>query len=519
VPGARAFALSPTADLYLLPPDASVEIPRVKPLAGFRGVPRIALPPVVAHDADKGAAASPSSFTANPLVTQLLASTSQAMWFQDVKDLSGENTVVVGGNTTTILTRYSFSMYPTPASNALASEYLLEKAAGWGYTTGVRETYTSAQSGCSAQGANVWQNLVITIPGQVDINQHQQVLFVTHHDSLSFSDPESRNYAPGADDAISGGSALIEALRVFRNYGFRNTVKIIFFSGEEQGLCGSTAYTRQTVQHPLGDIWRVVNMDQTAYDGNRNGFMDCYNWSTASSPQSVELGDAFVQANADYGPIIAPAVIFRPTNMMCQTDHCPFWQVGLAAIAITEDLFHNEICPCFDRPNRQTCHDTITQIDPTHPGQLMFDQNYSWPSEKAAIATIAHLAEPLYACPPAPLTLTGTPGDHVAHLSWPAGSGVTNFVIEKASSCAGPFTPLTSATGTSYDDTGLTNLTTYAYRLRTCPTQTSACITVVPNSPDVAYEQGSAVVTADSGDHDAIADNCEVVTVRVNLVT
>ena len=45
---------------------------------------------------------------------------------QYVKDLSGENTVVIGGNTYTIRTRYSFSMYPTPALNAYATEYILD---------------------------------------------------------------------------------------------------------------------------------------------------------------------------------------------------------------------------------------------------------------------------------------------------------------------------------------------------------------------------------------------------------
>src|SRR5207247_2284361 len=193
--------------------------------------------------------------------------------YKDVRDRSGDSTVIIGGSSFTISTRYSRSMFPTPAANAMASEYILDKASGWGYT-GVRETYTSTNSGCTtSQGSEVWQNLIFTLPGQVDYGQHQQVIFVTHYDSLSFSDAESRSYAPGADDAISGGSALFEALRLFRNYGFANTVKIIFFSGEEQNLCGSTAYTHQ---HSSADMWRVVNMDQTAYDGDLNRLMDCY---------------------------------------------------------------------------------------------------------------------------------------------------------------------------------------------------------------------------------------------------
>ena len=514
IPGIEPHHLTATSDLYLVVPDLSFQFPRVRPLAGFRGIPRIALPPLETAPADLEAEPD-TSLAVNPYVTQIVNATSQANWFQDVKDLSGENTVVIGGQTRTILTRWSNAMYPTPTANAYASEYLLEKAAGWGYT-GQRETYTSVQSGCSGQGSTVWQNLVFTIPGQIDTEQHTQVLFVTHHDSLSFNNTENATYAPGADDAISGGSALIEALRLFKDYGFKNTIKIIFFSGEEQGLCGSTAYTRQP-QHTMADIKGVVNMDQTAYDGDKNGVMNCYNWD-AAHPTSQALGDSFVLANQDYGPIINPVKISRATNMMCQTDHCPFWQVGVPAIAICEDLAHNEICPCFDQSQTSTCHDTVTQMDPNHPAQLMFDPNYSWPTEKAAIATVAHLAEPLYPCPPSAPTLTATPASHVVHLSWPATGSVTNYVIERGASCAGPFSTLVSATGTTYDDTGLTDGQTYAYRMRTCPNQMSACVAVVPNGPSVVVQPGSPTIVADSGDHDGLADNCELSTVQFNML-
>jgi len=416
--GAALHELTAASTLYLVPAAQSFELPRVKPFGGFRGVPRAPLPESVPHAKDVDEDGAAHSLVANPLVTQIVNATSQAQWFQDVKDMSGENSVVIGGVSRTITTRWSNVMFPPagPTANAYASEYILEKGANWGYT-GVREPYTSTDSGCTQN--TTWQNLVFTLPGQVDFGGHQQVIFVTHYDSLSYNATENANYAPGADDAISGGSALLEALRLFRNYGFRNTVKIIFFSGEEQGLCGSVAYTRQSALHPAADMWRVVNMDQTAYDGNKNGVMNDYNWDATNSPGSVALGQAFVDANSDYGPIITPANIYRPTNKMCQTDHCPFWNVGVAAIAICEDLGHNEICPCFDQGQTSTCHDTVTQIDPNHPAQLMFDQDFSWKTEKTAIATVAHLAEPLYACPASAPTPTITPGNNILHLSWP----------------------------------------------------------------------------------------------------
>ena len=511
--GAAIYALSPAIDLYLYPAGTRVTHPIVRPRGAFMGVPRIPIGPMAPHAADLAPTPLAPDLV-NPLVTAIVNGTSQANWFQYVKDLSGENTVLVGGVFRTINSRYSDAMFPTPATNAYATEYLLEKGSGWGYS-GTRESYTSVNSGCGGAQTIAWQNVVFTIPGQVDFGQHQQVLFVTHYDSLSFSTAESFAYAPGADDAISGGSALIEAMRLFKDYGFRNTVKFIFFTGEEEGLCGSKAYVNQ---HATADMWRVVNMDQTAYDGNLNRLMDCYNWSLASSPQSVSLGDAFVQANTDYGSIITPANIVRDTTHMCQTDHCPFWDAGVAAIALCEDLHNNDICPCFDQSQTATCHDTVTQVDPNHPPRLMFDQAYSWPTEKAAVALVAALAEPLYPCPAAAPTLTVAPRDHGAGLSWGVASGVTNYVVERATSCAGPFAPLASVGATGYEDSGLTNGATYAYRVRTCPNQVSACVTVVPVGASAGYQTGSAAVISDTGDHDLIADNCELVNVSLNLV-
>jgi hypothetical protein len=511
--GATIRPLSPSIDLYLYPAGTQVTHPFVKPRGAFMGIPRIPVGPMVPHAADLAPAAlSPS--VVNPLVTQIVNGTIQSNWFQYIKDLSGENPTLVGGVMRTINSRYSDAMFPTPASNAYATEYLLEKGAGWGYT-GVRESYTAANSGCTGAQTIPWQNVVFTVPGQVDFGQHQQVIYVTHYDSLSFSVAESMSYAPGADDAMSGGAALLEAMRLFKDYAFRNTLKIIFFSGEEQGLCGSKAYV---TQHPTADMWRVVNMDQTAYDGNLNRLMNCYNWNSISSPQSFALGDAFVQANTDYGSIIPPANIVRDITHMCLTDHCPFWNVGVAAIALTEDLHNNDICPCFDQTQTATCHDTVTQIDPNHSPRLMFDQDYSWPTEKASIALVASLADPLYMCPAAAPTLSAVPRDHGAGLTWTAAAGVTNYVVERAASCAGPFTPLTSAGTTTYADSGLTNGTTYAYRVRTCPNVVSACMTVVPVGASAGFQAGSAAVTADTGDHDLFPDNCELVTMTLNVV-
>jgi Bacterial Ig-like domain (group 3)/Peptidase family M28 len=343
----------------------------------------------------------------------------------------------------------------------------------------MRSTATStSNSGCTTrQGSQTWQNVVFTLLAQVDFAQNQQVIFLVHYDTISESAANDANNAPGADDAISGGSALLEAMRLFKDYAWQYPVKFLFVSGEEVGLCGSTAYTRM---HPTAPMWRVLNMDQTAFDGNKDGLMNLYNWNTTSCPSCVAFGDAFVQANSDYGNIINPTKIVRNTTKMCQTDHCPFWNVGVTAIDLNEDLTDNDICPCFDQFQTSTCRDTVTQTYPVGGTTLMFDQNYSWPTEKAAIASTAL---PLYACPASGATLSATTSAAQVQLTWPDVPPVTNYVVERANGgCGGAFTGIASTTTASYTDNTVTVGSTYGYRVRTCPFQVSNCVSEVVQS-------------------------------------
>ncbi len=491
--GVFRFPINERAILYLLPAELRMELPHSKFHALFHGVPRVALPPVRVHPADAlldFAAPAPSAPIG--LVQQIVDATSQASWFQFVRDLSGDSDVTIPGYCTNcrIRTRASNYMFPlnntgSPLGNPFASEYLEDKAAGWGFTApnAARESYTSANSGCTTrQGSQTWQNLVFTLPAQVDYAQNQQVIFLVHYDTISESAANDANNSEGADDAISGGTALLEAMRLFKDYAWRFPVKFLFVSGEEVGLCGSTAYTRM---HPTAPMWRVLNMDQTAFDGNKNGLMNLYNWSTASCPSCVAFGDAFVQANSDYGTIINPAKIVRNTAKMCQTDHCPFWNVGVTAIDLNEDLTNNDICPCFDQFQSSTCRDTVTQFYPTNSTTLMFDQNFSWPTEKAAIALIAHTAEPLYACPAAGASLSATATAQQVTLTWADVPPVTNYVVERAAGgCGGSFAGIASTATAGTTDSTVASGSTYGYRIRTCPFQVSNCVEqTIPGTP------------------------------------
>lgn len=66
--------------------------------------------------------------------------------------------------------------------------------------------------------------------------------------------------------------------------------------------------------------------------------------------------------------------------------------------------------------------------------------------------------------PPAPQNLTAVPDDRRVSLSWETVIGAASYNIKRSNSDGGPYTTIqTGLTGTGFNDTGLTNGTTYYY--------------------------------------------------------
>lgn len=64
---------------------------------------------------------------------------------------------------------------------------------------------------------------------------------------------------------------------------------------------------------------------------------------------------------------------------------------------------------------------------------------------------------------PAPAGLSATPGDAMVALAWTASSGATGYHLKRATTSGGPYTQVSAPTTASYNDTLLTNGTTYYY--------------------------------------------------------
>lgn len=65
--------------------------------------------------------------------------------------------------------------------------------------------------------------------------------------------------------------------------------------------------------------------------------------------------------------------------------------------------------------------------------------------------------------PEIPTNLVGVAGDGSAVLTWNPSNGATHYNVKRATDSAGPFVVVSGPSVPTYNDTGLTNGTTYYY--------------------------------------------------------
>ncbi len=114
----------------------------------------------------------------------------------------------------------------------------------------------------SQDGYNL-KNVICNKKGSAD----DIILLCGHYDTIlkqNLEDIVSR--APGANDNASGVAALLEIARIVSTLNIKRGIQFAFFSGEEQGLWGSTHYA-QHVKENNTNLHAVVNMDMCGETG------------------------------------------------------------------------------------------------------------------------------------------------------------------------------------------------------------------------------------------------------------
>ena len=306
-------------------------------------------------------------------VDYFLRDTTEERYASWIRRLSGEEPVTIGGQNYTITTRYSYAMF-MGQDNAKASEFILEQVGQWVPAENIAfEPYEYRD----AMSSYTWYNIIVTFPGTV--TPEEQILYTAHYDStVQLYDVDQLQLAPGANDNGTGVAALLEAIPTFAKTRFEKTVKVIFFSGEENIMQGSTAYI---AAHRSDNIIGVINMDMFGNDPND---ARCFEIHVGTDPGSDPLGRAFEESIRAYNINLT----WDYFNYVAYDygDHTPFWRAGIPAMTAMEN-FTEDSTPggCGPRPYPKNWH---------APTDFIIDINipYAFDIARAGTITILRLA-------------------------------------------------------------------------------------------------------------------------------
>lgn len=373
VPDRATAAASPQIIAPSQPPDATATTARRLPSPTARRFQGSATP-TNTEIPNAQLAGSTNACSFNPVTAGLLENTSAEQWLDWVSKLSGAEPVIIEGEETRIETRFSPSLFDGQA-NARAFDWLLEQLQQW-YPPEQIEVQPFTVEFEDQQFT--WKNLVLTLPGERQPDEI--VILAAHLDSTS--DQPTRS-APGADDNGSGSATLIEAARLFRDARFARTIQIVWFTGEEQGLFGSQAFVKRVDPHQIAG---VVNLDMFGYDSDNDR---CFELHVGTLPVSQAIGQCVSTSIQAYE--LGLKFDYLEESAIDRSDHGSFWEEGIGAVELLEDLFdNNQPNGCVGQdpnPHYHTRQDVIANLNP----------ETAFAIAKAGLAAVAGLAQPIEA--------------------------------------------------------------------------------------------------------------------------
>jgi PKD repeat protein len=270
--------------------------------------------------------------------------------------LSGVTPVVIGGSSYTIATRYTNS--GTPISKA--TQYVYEFMQGLGLTVSYHNWSLSGYTG---------RNVIGQITGTTQPNE---IVLITAH----LDDMPSGATAPGADDNASGSVGVMLGAELLKQQQFKRTVRFVFFTGEEQGLLGSVAYSN--LVYGNGDnIVAVYNMDMISYDAAGLPYLRLHTRTTSNPgyPGDLAIANTFVDVVNAYSLSSGLSPIITADGES-RSDHNSFWSNGYSAILGIEDHI-NDMTPYYHLTS-----DTVSTLN------WIYYTNYA----KASVGMASHLA-------------------------------------------------------------------------------------------------------------------------------
>ncbi|MBI1297000.1 M28 family peptidase [bacterium] len=320
----------------------------------------------------------------NPLIENLLTQITTEKLESKIRQLSGEDAVTLPDKTTNLVTRYTFS--PRIAD---AEVYLFEQLK----SLGLNPSY-APWTCCSPGNQYSGRNVVADIVGS---ENPERIWVIGGHFDTNSEIPYIS--APGADDNASGVASTMLIADILKEYNFRDTVRIVYFSGEEQGQWGSLVYANSLRQAGV-DIRGYINLDMIGYDGNGDRVVELHTGSESSNPRSNQLALDFIDASNRYGQ----GLVFerKTTSASRFSDHRAFWDNNYAAFLVIENFFTDAI-PRDRSPYYHTSNDRIGSVDLDYVARIAR-------TALASIAEQAGIVDPsVTPTPTGTPTQTGTP--------------------------------------------------------------------------------------------------------------
>jgi hypothetical protein len=192
-------------------------------------------------------------------------------------------------------------------------------------------------------------NVVAWLPGRdtsrvVVMGGHYDSCICSRADLGAMARFEATQDAPGADDDASGTAAVVELARVFsKNFprGLETSVIFVAYSGEEQGLYGSTHLAQRL--HAAG--YKVVSAFTDDIVGNvvaDDGTVDSTSvrifGADPDNGPSRELARYAWATGTIYNPSFQILPVFRLDRISRGGDHSPFVSLGDPGLRFTERL-------------------------------------------------------------------------------------------------------------------------------------------------------------------------------------
>lgn len=244
-----------------------------------------------------------------------------------LRELSGNTQAIIDGNTYTITSRNTNNK----SACFLAAKYIKNRLQSYGLTV-TEQLYTFNSGTVEAK------NIYAVQTGS--LYPDKKYIICAHYDAVAV--------APGANDNGSGTCAVLEAARVISKLNPKYTIMYALWSGEEQGLKGSTYYAG-LARANSEDILGVINLDMIG-DAMSNNVLSLY---TVMSSNSFMI-DNLSMVNSVYN-INLP--LLTNTTIESGSDHYPFYLQGYPSYLLIEkdarsDIYYHKATDAFGTINQ-----------------------------------------------------------------------------------------------------------------------------------------------------------------------